>query len=269
MIAVADGLGGARRADETAQAALAGFPRRIEGPGEMRAAFYDAFVRVHRLTPDWMFGKFSIAHECPASTLCCAAWTPEAGLVVAYVGDTLAVLVDTTRSGAVEGRTLGLPHRNYYGAITRRLGGMVHPDVLDFDSVLEMVTLTGGDAPRVPCWVVIASDGVWEPLLFTDDLAQDRSQKPPEDLRFSDPVVRDLIRRSRDDYEEPPYGQILAERVAGLCALADADASAVADGILQEARSVGLNDNATVAAARMAHSTGSVPSAGSGPVMSL
>ena len=47
-----------------------------------------------------------------------AAWTPDAGLVVAYMGDTLPVLLQTTDSGEFEGRTLGMPHRNYYGAIT-------------------------------------------------------------------------------------------------------------------------------------------------------
>ena len=220
----------------------------------MREAFFDAYVRVQRLTPDWMIGKRSIAHECPASTLCCAAWTPEAALVVAHMGDTLAVLVQTTGSGTLEGRTLGTPHRDYYGAISRCLGGMAHPGVLDFDQMLALVTLTGHDAPRRPYSVVIASDGVWEPVLFTDDLTQQPPEEPPDEPAPADPILPDIVKRTRGKREEPPYGEILAARVAGLCHLCDPDAGTIADSVLRQARTRtrGLQDNATVA---VAHTT--------------
>ena len=219
VIAVADGMGGTRRADEAADAALAGFPSRIDSIDAMRSAFRDAYERVHDLCPEWMTGKFSIAHERPGTTLCVSSWTAATGLIVAWMGDTIPVAIATHETEITpRGRALGAPHRNHYGAITKCLGGIGYPSTLNWESLLTVMQLpTPETMERVA--VILMSDGVWESLLPTE--------QPPE---------------------QADYMELVAERVArAVTDFRNADASAIAQTILTAATTMGLHDNATVA----------------------
>ena len=225
VIAVADGIGGAQRADESGEAALAGFPARIASTAEMREAFYDAYERVHLLTPEWMLGKFSVAHETPGATLCVAAWTPEGDLVVGWMGDTLPFRVSRAPDGTRAGRALGFPHRNRYGEITSSVGGETHPSKVRFDRMLSMWSVHGEDdeAPQRSA-VLIASDGVWESLLL-----------------------------GRSGAEEGAFLEVLGERFSSLVDPSTTDAASAANAIMGEAEAAGLHDNASVAVAVMEH----------------
>ncbi len=94
VIAVADGVGGVRRGDEAAPAALAALPQRISGDDEMTAAFAAANRAVRALAPpnsmyaldEDMPGYWAVE---PVTTLAVAAWTPEQGMTAAWVGDSI------------------------------------------------------------------------------------------------------------------------------------------------------------------------------------
>ena len=184
VIAVADGIGGARRADETAEAALTDFPARIESVEHMSHAFYEASCRVADLCPPWMIGKFSIAHECPGSTICAGAWSPTGGMLVSWMGDTLPVLLSSRPSETrIESTSFGLAHRDRYGGIRQHLGAgrsMRESHFKDSFRVHKVPDerLEGSDAA-----LIIMSDGVWEqyfrqnapdPELFYPDVLADR-----------------------------------------------------------------------------------------------
>ena len=217
VIAVADGLGGHARGDEAAQAAVEGLPERIDGEADMAVAFAEANERVLGVS-----GLSRTEHlraplrEIPMSTLCVAAWTPERGLVIGWMGDTIPFAVRSGPDGFT-GYCCGLPHRDPFGSIRSCLG--MPPEDDGFGTGLIDVDMVGPlEGPEMPDAVLIASDGAWEPLAIA-------------------------------------YGGaawLWDDSVAGIgsaCAPDAADASDIARSVLARARDLGLNDNATVSVA--------------------
>ena len=98
VIAVADGVGGVKRGDEAAPAALAALPQRISGDDEMTAAFAAANRAVRVLAPpssmyeleEDMPGYWAVE---PVTTLAVAAWTPDQGFTAAWVGDSIVCVM--------------------------------------------------------------------------------------------------------------------------------------------------------------------------------
>ena len=93
VIAVADGLGGHARGDKASQAAVGGLPERIAGAADMATAFSDADERVLALSASLRQKGYWVPHSIPMSTLCVAAWTPEGGLLIGWMGDTMPFAV--------------------------------------------------------------------------------------------------------------------------------------------------------------------------------
>lgn len=211
LIAVADGLGGHPRGADASEAAISRLPDRIANPDEMQVAFIVAQNRVAALAPDNVRYRRGMIRECPASTLCVAGWTAVGGLIVGYAGDTVPLLL-WRHDGVWSGRSFGPPHRSagMTGQLTRYMGAP-GSGVFDMHGITEVTD--------VPFAVVIASDGVWEPLV---------SETYAANLRPPDPI---------------------AAAVAACLTAADLDADAIAARIMATARSAGLDDNATVAVA--------------------
>ena len=221
---LADGLGGHPRGRDAARAAIKSLPRRISTSDEMLEAFKTANGAVAELAPRRLQCSRREAHRCPASTLCAAAWTPSGGLLVGIAGDTRPVLLwrdDELWSG----RSLGRLHRNIsiYGYVTKYLSASRDwPAMGATDSdPMEIITDDDIGLPADPSAiaVVIASDGVWEPL------------------------VRDVY--AGKTKQSDPVGKAIAAAVGP----DDRDAHTIATRIMETARREGLTDNATVAVA--------------------
>ena len=216
VIAVADGVSGNPDGDLAAAAAVAGLPRRVASTGAMQQAFADADDAVVDLA-DWPGMSKGSPGRCPMVTLCVAAWTPEGDLIVGRIGDTLATLVTWSDTGAV-GHILSDELRSSpRGVLAAWLGSGVPLRHSNYAG-LEVVT---SQDPPAPWAVVIASDGVWEPL----------------------PGGRQQARAA-------PISTVSA-RVAATCGPSYGPASRIAERVLRIAAEAGLDDNATVAAAHM------------------
>ena len=170
LVAVADGFGGHPRGRDAARAAIKALPRRIDTAGEMFEAFKTANAAVAELAPRRLQCSRREAHRCPASTLCVAAWTASGGLLVGIAGDTRPVLLwrdDELWSGG----SLGRLHRNIsiHGYVTKYLSAPRNWPAMGAtdNDPMEIITDDDIDLPADPTAiaVVIASDGVWEPLV--------------------------------------------------------------------------------------------------------
>ena len=216
VIAVADGLSGRPRGDRAAEAAVAALPARIASTAALRQAFEDAHSEVASLAP-WPGAAKGAPELCPVATLCVAAWTPDSGLIVGQMGDTLAVLVAWT-DGAAEGCLLGEDlHHSHPDIMTLCLGPGVALRDCDYAGLGVMTP----DLPPGGFAVVIASDGVWEALLG----GRYRARHAPIDT--------------------------VADRVAAACGPHDRATSGLASRVLRAAIEADLDDNATVAVANM------------------
>ena len=213
LIAVADGLGGHPRGAEAAEAAIGSLPHRINTPEEMRAAFRAADEQVCKLMPPGFQPTGTNLRNCPASTLSVAAWTPEAGLIIAHAGDSLPLLL-WRENATWFGHSLGSPHRT---------GGMIGNLICYLGAPgggkIDLAAAHDTDLPESLYAVVIVSDGIWEPL----------------------------VNESSSGRTLPP--ELISGAFVACLTADDRDADDIAARIMNAARSAGLDDNATVAVA--------------------
>ena len=147
-MAVADGLGGHDRGAEAAEAAIADSPRRVESTDAMWEAF--------------------IAAADGVAALYVAAWTPPGGLVVGWMGDVVAVQVRWRPGTSPTGRLLGRPHRFPEGGLSHCLGYDDPRRRVGVGLAAIAEPLDAGDESAI----VVASDGVWEALLWGRNLGR-------------------------------------------------------------------------------------------------
>ena len=243
----------------------------------------EAFESLHadRWTFESWFWRYTA--DCPLCTLCVAAWTPTGGLVVASMGDTLAFEVQWPPEGAPWRRLIAEPHRepplargvsSYLGAHPR--GSHIHPEGSDDPYVRRQAAVHNRyfaavevDPPADPAAsvaIIVASDGAWEPLWKVIRAAEYAVADAETRRRYRGPVVLpdDWTAAPIDPDEEPlpplyshysgvDHGE-LAHVVASVAGSA-APASTIAGRVLDAARTLGLEDNATVAAAVMSTSS--------------
>lgn len=215
LVAVADGLGGHPRGRAAARRAIGALPRRVSGPDELFEAFESAHRVVTKLTPGHLRRTMREIRRCPATTLSVAAWTPESGLVVGMAGDTRVVVLWRDDAGW-HGRAVGDLHRSAgeYGYLIRYLGAPRRwPQMGDTDrDPMDIFTDADIETPAdlTAFAVLVASDGVWEPIA--------------------------------SDAKRP-----IADAFAAVLDVDDTDAHCIADRVMDTARAIGLSDNATVA----------------------
>lgn len=212
----------------------------------------------------------SLVASCPLCTLCVAAWTPSGGLLVASMGDTLAFEVRWPPSGTPWRRLIADPHRRPFVGLSSYLGAYhdgsavspppgdyrYHRDYLNPYFAAVQVDLPSDPATAVA--VIVASDGAWEPLQQVINAAYHAAR--PEARR--EPVElpagwADVPVDAHEDPLPPLYHHHsgvdhsrLAHAVASVTSSA-ASASTIAGRVLDASRLLGLEDNATVAAAVM------------------
>ena len=214
VVAVTDGLGGHPRGEEAAEAAIAGLPPRVASLDAMWGAFIAAADRVAALAPP---GATPLAEprRCPMAALCVAASTPQGGLVVAWMGDVVAVQVCWGPESGPTGRLLSRPHRFTEGGLSSCLGYKDPRRRAEVGLAAIAEPLSAGDESAV----VVASDGVWEALLWGRNL------------------------RRRWDTGD------IGDRVAAAAAAPGGHAANVAERLLAAAEGAGIDDDATVAVA--------------------
>ena len=301
VIAVADGVGGHPEAPDAAEAAVESLPERIGSLDAMRDAFVVAADRVAAMAPsredfraaerakldgtvyDLMVRSGASANSyvasCPLCTLCVAAWTPEGGLLVASVGDTLAFEVRWPASGRPWRRLIAEPHRqplarglsSYLGAYND--GSVISPPPGHylyhrdgFNPHFAAVQVDLSSDPATAVAVIVASDGAWAPLWHVINAADYDAADPEERRAYGyEPVVLPAgwVGAPIDAHEDPlpplyvhhsgKDHSCLAHALASVAGSA-APAPVIAGRVLDAARLLGLEDNATVAAAVMSTS---------------
>ena len=227
VMAVADGLGGHPFGDEAAQAAVDALPERISGPAEMEAAFDAANAAAWALHPEMRSPSEGVSSVIALTTLVVAAWTPQSGLLVSWVGDSMAFLVPIAGGPGWH----SAPHGGPMGFVSRGIGMFRASDGDRYELPPGHLENLSDDvlAERVEGWiddqgllVVLASDGLFDPVL----MAHDRGWfgDDPDDLSLG--------------FALPPDQR--------------GSADAVADTLMDTAQFAGLIDNTTIAVAHIA-----------------
>ena len=230
VIAVADGTGGSINAEEVAPAAVAALPRRIASDAEMTAAFAAANLAARELGPadsrarldeDLVAGWTAD----PDTTLVVAAWTPEGGLVAAWIGDSVVVVVPAHRGRCWYGRPqridAGNPLIGEFAA-----GGNTASESLRSTISRLSDDLSGAEVGQLVTGgaiVAVLSDGAYNGYMRL------RSDTPGFAGYADDSIFESLI--SEQDRRS---------------------AARAASAVMRKARSAGLHDNAAVAVALMA-----------------
>ena len=226
VVAVADGLGGHPFGDEAAQAAVDALPGRISSQVEMAAAFDVANAAAWGLHPEMRSRSEGLSSVIALTTLVVAAWTPESGLLVSWVGDSMAFLVPI---GGGPGWH-STPHGGPMGFVSRGVGMFRANRGDSYELPHGHLESLSEDVPaeRVEAWireqgllVVLATDGLFDPIL----VAHDRGW-------FG------------DDPDDLSIGFALPSGRRG-------SAAEVADTLIDTAQLVGLIDNTTIAVARI------------------
>ena len=226
VMAVADGLGGHPFGDEAAQAAVDALPERIVSSSEMEAAFDGANAAAWALHPEMRSPSEGMSSVIALTTLVVAAWTPQSGLLVSWVGDSMAFLVPITGGPGWH----STPHGGPMGHVSRGIGMFRASRGDSYELPLGHLESLSDDVPaeRVEGWigdrgllVVLASDGLFDPVL----MAHDRGWfgDDPDDLSLG--------------FALPPDQR--------------GSADAVADTLIDTAQLAGLIDNTTIAVAHI------------------
>lgn len=258
VIAVADGTGGGINADQVAAAAVAALPARIASDEGMLEAFAAANRAARLLGPDDsravmdkdLYAGWTRDPDC---TLVVAAWTPEGGLVVGWVGDSAAVVIPHKGIGWCSG-----PQQVQAGSPI--IGEFAAPAVGVPDSLRAAVSLLSTDMDPMETGrmvsegavVVAVSDGAYR-MSWGDEAAT------PTPFVYQHHLCPD-----EDGIEDGGADLIVGRRLyAPLMErfLPAADrhcpAAAVAR-IMTDASAEGLHDNASAAAAIVRPASGGV-----------
>ena len=239
VIAVADGLGGHPYGDESAQAAVDALPERIASVAEMADGFDAANAAAWALHPEMRSHNEGLSSVIALTTLVVAASTPEEGLSVSWIGDSMAFMVPL---GGGPGWH-STPHGDPFGFVSRGIG-MFRADRDGFELPPDHLDHLSDDVPRarVDRWinedgllVVLASDGLFGPILGAHG--------------------RDWFNDDRDDLS------------LGFAVPPDRRASAgdAADTLMDTARFAGLRDNITIAVARISTESVDAPAGADEP----
>ena len=234
VIAVADGTGGGVNAEEVAPAAVAALPGRIASDEEMTAAFAAANLAARRLGTTE--SRARLDEDLPAgwtgdpdTTLAVAAWTPEGGLVAAWVGDSVVVVVPAQRGRCWYGR----PQRIRAG--NRLIGEFAASGEAARESLRGTIRrlsddMGGDEVDRLVAGgaiVAVLSDGAYSGYMG---------------LESGPPWLEGW--REGGDPDVSMLAVLLSEQ-------ARHSAARAAGALMREARRVGLHDNASVAVAHM------------------
>ncbi|WP_423923141.1 PP2C family protein-serine/threonine phosphatase [Candidatus Poriferisodalis sp.] len=234
VMAVADGLGGHPFGDEAAQVAVDALPDCITSQSEMAAAFDAANAAAWSLHPEMRGPDEGVSSVIALTTLVVAAWNPQGGLLLSWVGDSMAFLVPIAGGPGWH----STPHGGPMGFVSRGIGMFRASPGSTYELPPGHLESLSEDVPaaRVQDWVrdqgllvVLATDGLFDPVL----MAHDRGWfgDDPDDLSLG--------------FALPPERRGSAE--------------AVADTLIDTARFAGLIDNTTIAVARITAGRDSCP----------
>ena len=235
-MAVADGLGGHPFGDEAAQAAVDALPARIGSAAEMEAAFDAANAAAWGLHAEMRSGDKELSSMIALTTSVVAAWTPQGGLLVSWIGDSMAFAVPIGDSSGWHSK----PHNDPLGFITRCIG-MNRAAQDSFNLQTGDVDHMSDDmrTDQFESWVdeggllvILATDGLFAPIL--------QAHRPEW---------------FNDDPGDNSLGFALPTERRGT-------AADVADTLMDTAGVVGLSDNTTIAVAHIA------PTVSTGPASS-
>ena len=151
------------------------------------------------------------------STLCVAAWTPEGGLLIGWMGDTLP-FVARARAGRLRRLLLRPSPPQRLTAASTSAWECRRPAETSGAGLVEVEIVGESGAGSRPDAVILASDGAWEPFVYAHGI--------------------DWLS------DDSPLGGIGAA-----CGPGAETAEDVANRVLAEALRLGLNDNATIAVA--------------------
>ena len=227
VIAAFDGLGGHDRGDEAAQAAADAFPTRIDGSAEMFAAIKTANAAVWNLLSEdsHVPRRMGLMRNWPArfeplTTVAAAAWTPQAGLQTAWMGDSVLFFVPL-HAGVAGAHSE--PHGSWDSAIMdNALGFTSEPAETSVGAMSDAALVSFNEQiDDTGLLVIAATDGLFDPLRISQYGRGGRFSAAPHDNSISFAIPEQ----------------------------ARSDPSAVASALMEAAREAGLHDNAAVAVA--------------------